>query len=206
MFAGIVLAAGTSSRLGRPKQLLAYHGRPLTQHVIDAAIAASLDDVIVVLGERAEDMLAELTLPPPARARVNPDYLEGQSSSLRAGLRAAGPEIRAAVLLLGDQPTVGVGAIRAVLAEYERRGGPVVRATYGGVPGHPVLIDRSVWSEVEAIAGDVGARELLANHPEWVTEVELAAGRPADVDTWDDYQRLIGPGGGESEGARRKGK
>lgn len=200
MISGVVLAAGTSLRLGRPKQLLAYHGSPLTQHVIDAAIAAGLDDVIVVLGERAEEMLAQLALPPPARAVLNPDYLQGQSSSLRAGLRAVGPESRAAVILLGDQPTVGVEAIRAVRAEYERRGGPVVRATYGGEPGHPVLIDRSVWSYVEAIAGDVGARELLADHPDWVVPVAVAGERPHDVDSWEDYQRLLEPGALRAKG------
>ncbi len=203
MIVGIVLAAGTSSRLGRPKQLLSFRGRPLTQHVIDAAVAAGLDEVIVVLGERSAEVNAALTRPPQARVVVNPDYLQGQSSSLRAGLRAAGPEPRAAVILLGDQPTVGAGAIRAVVAEYERRGGPVVRATYGGVPGHPVLIDRSVWVDVEAIEGDVGARELLADHPEWVTEVALGADRPHDVDSWDDYQRLVEPAGRD---LRAKGK
>ncbi len=203
MIAGVVLAAGTSSRLGRPKQLLAYQGSPLTQHVIDAAIAAGLDDVIVVLGERAEDMLAQLVLPAPARALLNPDYLQGQSSSLRAGLRAAGPDVRAAVILLGDQPTVGVEAIRAVMAEYERRGGPVVRATYGGAPGHPVLIDRGVWSQVEAIRGDFGARKLLSDHPEWVVAVAVAGERPHDVDSWEDYQRLVEPVG---RGPRAKGK
>ncbi len=206
MIAGVVLAAGASSRLGRPKQLLPFQGRPLTQHVIDAAVAAGLDEVIVVLGAQAEEVLEQLVLPPGTRALVNPDYLQGQSSSLRAALRAAGPETRAAVVLLGDQPTVRVEAIQAVVAAYERLGGPVVRATYGGEPGHPVLFDRSVWSDVATVAGDVGARELLADHPEWVTSVALAADRPTDVDTWDDYQRLIAQVGREPRGARRKGK
>ena len=81
MIAGVVLAAGTSSRLGRPKQLLPLQGKPLTQHVIDATIAAGLDEVVVVLGHAAEEVEAGLELPPPARAVVNPDYEAGQSSS-----------------------------------------------------------------------------------------------------------------------------
>ncbi len=145
-------------------------------------------------------------MPPPARALLNPDYLQGQSSSLRAGLRAAGPDIRGAVILLGDQPTVGVEAIRAVMAEYERRGGPVVRAMYGGEPGHPVLIDRSLWSYVEAIAGDIGARELLADHPDWVVPVAVAGERPHDIDSWEDYQRLVEPVGRKTRGERAKRK
>ncbi len=203
MITGIVLAAGMSSRLGRPKQLLSFRGRPLTQHVIDRAVAAGLDDVIVVLGHRAAEVRAALVMPPRARVAVNPDYQQGQSSSLRAGLRAVTSEARAAVILLGDQPTVGVEAIRAVIAAYERQGGRVVRATYGGEPGHPVLIDRSVWSHIEAIQGDFGARELLADHPEWVVTVALEADRPDDIDSWDAYQKLVGPAGGEP---RAKGK
>ncbi len=193
MIAGVVLAAGTSSRLaGRLKQLLPLGGRPITQHVIDAALAAGLDDVVVVLGHKAEEVRAGLELRPPARAVVNPDFQAGQSSSLRAGLRSLGPDIQAALILLGDQPGVSREVIRAVMEAYDRTGGPVVRASYGGRAGHPVLLDRRVWAEVEAVEGDRGARDLMEQHPDWVVSLELGGHPPADVDTWSDYLRLSG--------------
>lgn len=198
MIAGIVLAGGTSSRLGRPKQLLPWKGRPILQHVIDAALAAGLDEVVVVLGYAAEEVRAGLELPPEARAAVNADYAAGQSTSLRLGLRHSPPSARAAVVLLGDQPETRAGAIRAVVEAYERTGGPVVRARYGHRPGHPLLFDRSVWSELEALEGDRGARDVLVRHPEWIVSAAADGEPPADVDTWEDYERLVGqPGAAE---------
>ena len=121
---------------------------------------------------------------------MNPDYTSGQSSSLRAGLRAVGPEVDAAVVLLADQPEVSGDPIRQVIEAYQRTGGPVVRVMYGAVPGHPVLFDRSVWDEVESVEGDLGARDLLADHPEWLVTVAVDAEPPPDIDTWDDYEEL----------------
>lgn len=191
MISGVVLAAGTSSRLGRPKQLLPLHGRPLLQHVVDAAAAAGLDEVLVVLGHGAAEVEAALRLPPAARTVGCPDYREGQSASLRTGLAAAAPEARAAVVLLGDQPTVDADAIRAVIEAYGATGGPVVQARYDGRPGHPVLLDRRVWGEMEKVRGDRGARDVLVEHAEWVVPVDLPGEPPPDVDTRADYERLV---------------
>ncbi len=191
MISAVVLAAGTSSRLGRPKQLLPLQAKPLTQHVIDAAIAAGLDEVVVVLGYAAEEVKAVLQLPPPARVVLNPDYETGQASSLRAGLRALGPTVNAAVILLADQPEIKADVIRSVVETYEESGGPVVRASYGGKAGHPVLFDRRLWPEVEAVEGDRGARDLLGAHPEWIVAVEVEGEPPRDVDDWDDYERIV---------------
>lgn len=188
----MVLGAGTSSRLGRPKQLLLYRGRPVLQHSVDAAAAAGLDDVVVVLGHAAEEVEAVLSLPAVARTVVNRDYAAGQSTSLRAGLQAAHPDARAAVVLLGDQPGVSPQVIRALVDAYKRGGCTVVQAAYGGRPGHPLLLDRAVWPEVESVRGDTGARGLLARHPEWVVCVEVGGEPPPDVDTWEDYERLLG--------------
>jgi molybdenum cofactor cytidylyltransferase len=167
-------------------------GRPLLQHVVDAACAVGLDEVIVVLGHQAGEVAAALRLPSVARTVVNPDYAEGQSTSFRAGLRTLGPEARAAVILLGDQPGIAPGAIRAVVEAYERGGGPVVQAAYGRRQGHPVLFDRRIWPELEALTGDVGAREILSLHPEWMTTVDVGGEPPQDVDTWEDFRRVSG--------------
>ncbi len=190
MIAGVVLAAGTSSRVGRPKMILPLGGRPVLQHVLDAAVAAGLEEIAVVLGHSADQIQREVEIRPPARAVINPDYESGQSSSLRAGLRALGPAARAAVILLGDQPGMGAEAIRRVIAEYGRTGGAVVQAYYRGARGHPVLLDRRVWADAEKVEGDRGARDLIERHPEWVVPVEFDREAPPDIDCWEDYERV----------------
>ncbi len=191
MISGIVLAAGTSSRLGCTKQLLELRGKPLVQHVVDAADAAGLDEIVVVLGHEAGRVRAALTLPANARAVVNPRYAEGQSSSLAAGLDAAGPASEAAVVLQADQPGVGAAAVRALVDAFRERRARIVRVRYRGAPG-PALLSRAIWDEVRLIGGDTGARELIAARPEWVEEVPIDADAPPDVDTLEDWDRLLG--------------
>ncbi len=132
-----------------------------------------------------------ITGPLRARTVVNPDYASSQSSSLRTGLHALGDDIGAALILLGDQPAIRLEAIRTVMRIYERTGGPVVRASYSGQVGHPVLFERGVWAELEKLEGDRGARDLLAGHRDWVVRADLSGEPPSDVDSWDDYQRIL---------------
>jgi molybdenum cofactor cytidylyltransferase len=190
LISGIVLAGGTSSRLGRPKQLLELEGRPVLQHVVDAAAAAGLDEIVVVLGHMAGEIASAIDLPPAARTCLNPRYASGQSTSLSAGLAAAGPASDAALVLLGDQPRIGPDVVRAVVERYRETGARVVRAWYGGRPAHPVLFDRSVWADLQAVEGDRGARDLLKAHPDWEVRVDAGDVVPGDVDTWEDYERL----------------
>ena len=189
----VVLAAGASRRLGRPKQLLSLEGVPLAQHALERAAATAAGEVIVVLGYEAERVADALTLPPQrGRIVVNPDFASGQAGSLRAGLRAARPEALAALVLLGDQPRLRPEVIEAVIAAWLAGAGPAVRAEYSGRPGHPVILDRALWPELERLAGDRGARDLLASRPADVMGVEVGGDPPADVDTWEDYVRLGG--------------
>lgn len=187
MISGVVLAAGTSSRLGRPKQLLELEGKPLLQHAVDAASAA-LDEVVVVLGHESDRIAAALELPSNARVVVNEDYARGQSSSLKAGLAALGPEVEAAALLLGDQPRVTSGVIEAVVGVWRKSGSAVVRPRYGEIPGHPVIVARGEWAAWGELTGDTGARRLLET--QGVTYLALEGPAPADVDEWDDYARV----------------
>lgn len=190
MTAGIVLAAGTSSRMGRTKQLLPFRGRPLLQHVVDVA-ATSLDEVVVVLGYAAAEIGSVLSLPSHARIEINPDYGSGQASSLRVGLLAVADRFPGAVVLLGDQPGIGGEAIRAVIETQLRTGAAIVRTTYRGMPGHPVYLDRSIWPEIMEASGDLGARAWIAKHPDRVEAVATSSPAPIEVDTEDDYQRLL---------------
>ena len=176
--------------MGSPKQLLPLGGQPLLQHVVDAAAAAGLSDVIIVLGHAADEVGAALVLPPGARTVLNPRHAEGQATSLATGLSAAAPGATAALVLLGDQPEVRPGAIRAVAAAHTPGGAPILRAAYGGRPGHPVLIDRALWPEAMALRGDGGARALIARHPGSLRLVEVGGAPPEDVDTPDDHRRL----------------
>jgi len=196
---GIVLAAGASERMGRPKQLLPLGDRCLLQRVLEVALASSLDEVIVVLGEHADEIRAAIDPDVGGRARfvVNPDHVDGQSASLRCGLRAADPRSQAAVVLLGDQPGIDAELIDRLAAAFAAADSPVLRPFYraggdaGGVPGHPVFLARRIWPQLDQLSGDQGARALLADRPDWLRAVPVEGARPPDIDTWEDYQRVV---------------
>ena len=190
MVTGVLLAAGLGSRLGQVKPLAELGGIPLLEHSVLRAADAGLDEIVLVLGHAADEVRRGVRLPPGVSVVVNPDYSTGQASSLRTGLAAASPASRAAVVLLGDQPNISPEAIREVVRIHATTGAPVVRARYGREPGHPVLLDRSVWSEVSSEAGDRGAGPALARHPEWVTWADFGEPSPSEVDSPDDLERL----------------
>jgi molybdenum cofactor cytidylyltransferase len=191
VISGVILAAGTSSRLGRPKQLLDLGGTPVLAHVTETALASPLEEVVVVLGHLASAVATAVPERPRLRRVVNERFAEGQSTSLAAGLRALSPRCAAAVILLGDQPGITSDAIRAVVETFRRGGKPVAQATYEGRPAHPTLIARAVWEEIlSAAEGDHGAGPVLAGHPEWVERVEVGGQPPDDIDTEADYERL----------------
>lgn len=189
MISGLILAAGSSSRMGRPKQLLDVGGRPMLQWVIDAAHGAGLDEIVVVLGHEAATVGAALLLPAEGRTVVNPDHAAGQSTSLRAGLDALDRSSEAAVILLGDQPSVGAAHITRALEAFRVGRSPVLRSVWRGTPGHPVVVARSEWDEFRGLTGDIGARQLLSDRSR-VMVLEMEAPAPPDVDTAEDYERL----------------
>jgi molybdenum cofactor cytidylyltransferase len=189
VISGVVLAAGTSSRLGRPKQLLELEGRPLLQHVVDAAAASGLDEVVVVLGHESERIASALTLPPRTRVVVNRDYEDGQSTSLRAGLSSVDARADAAAILLGDQPRLTPAAIRKAVDAFRASEAPIMRALWRGTPGHPVVLARSEWESIRKLSGDRGARDLVAASAS-VDVIEMSEPPVEDVDTWEQYESL----------------
>jgi molybdenum cofactor cytidylyltransferase len=190
--AGIVLAAGASTRLGRPKQLLDLAGKPVIAHVVERALAAGLDEVIVVTGGAGEAVAAALA-DAPVRIVANPAFRDGQSTSLIAGLRLLPDAIDAVVVLLGDQPGVDPADIGSVVARRrEPPFPPIVMTAYGSQRSHPVLFGREVFPELLAITGDQGGRDVIRAHAAEVAAIpSVLAEPPLDLDTEDAYKALL---------------
>jgi molybdenum cofactor cytidylyltransferase len=183
--AGLVLAAGRSTRMGGPNKLLEeINGRPLVRIATEQVLASRAKPVIVVTGhqkERIERALAGL----PVTFVHNPDYAEGLSTSLKAGIAAVPAQADGAIVCLGDMPQVSAALIDRLIAAFEpERGALVVIPTIAGKRGNPVLWARRFFPDLLAVEGDVGARHLIGGYAEAVTEVALDdGGALIDVDT-----------------------
>jgi CTP:molybdopterin cytidylyltransferase MocA len=204
---GIVLAAGASTRMGRPKALVPLAGAPLLQHVVDAAAHSRLAELVLVLGPHADEIRAALAPPSrlPLRVALVSGEAPGASASLAAGLRAADPRADVAVVLLGDQPGVAAALIDRLVAEFAAGSAPALRPVWRdaqgrAVPGHPVLLARSLWGAALELRGDAGARQLFGAHPEWLRELQLPGEPPADLDTPEDLARAEAVARRSSEG------
>jgi molybdenum cofactor cytidylyltransferase len=181
---GILLAAGEGRRFGGPKQLARLNGRPLIEHALAAMLAVpAVDPVVIVLGAHAERIQAEADLR-GAEVIVCTDWADGQSASLKAGAAALG-EVDAAVITLADQPFITPQVIAGVLDQRGRH--LVVRATYDGRPGHPVLLERRLLDHVRELSGDTGARDLLIGDHVRVWECGRLCD-PTDIDTPERLQ------------------
>ena len=182
---GIVLGAGASRRLGRPKQTLPFGDTTLLGWVIRDVEASGLDRVILVLGGAANEALAGAR---PGRAEVvnNTAYGTGCASSLLAGLDAAGPA-DAVVLILGDMPGVDAQLIDAVRADWEAHRPWAAVTDYRGRPGHPLVFSAAAFADLRVLHGDKAVWKLLDAHPERFRRVPADRDLPQDVDTWDDY-------------------
>jgi CTP:molybdopterin cytidylyltransferase MocA len=179
-----VLAAGRATRFGSPKQLAVVDGLPLVAHAVRAAHGAAVAHVLVVVGHEAGAVAAAAATGGPITVVANPDHEQGQSTSLRAGLQAAGrTEARVAVVLLADQPGVAAGTIDAVAAAVgvDVEAAP---ARHDDGTSHPVAFARRVWERAAAVSGDRGARDLLTDLT--VVEVRVPGPAPADVDVPGD--------------------
>lgn len=187
MIAGIVLAAGEGRRFGGAKQLALLEDRPLIEHALAAMMAVpAIDPVVVVLGAHADRIRAEADLM-GAEAVVCADWALGQSASLRAGLLAVA-EADAVVVTLADQPFVTPQVIAGVLDRGDASA-DAVRATYGGQPGHPVLLKRTLFGRVADLRGDVGARAVFASASVHEWECGYLC-RGDDIDTPDQLEAV----------------
>jgi len=190
--AGVILAAGASRRLGRPKQLLPLGGRPLLSLTLAAARQTRLDPLLIILGHAAEEIRRQVDLT-GLTVIENPSYSEGLSTSVRLAVQHLPDHIEAVVFLLGDQPCLEPAIVNRLLETFCRERSAIVQPCYAEGPGHPVLLSRALFPELERLSGDTGARPVLQRH---ATEVHLVDvrefHRPNDLDTWEDYERLLG--------------
>lgn len=188
--AAVVLAAGTSSRLGTPKQLLELDGRPVLAHTLEAVRQSTLDPILVVLGHERNQIEHRVDLS-AATVVDNPDFRSGQSSSMRAAMRSLPVDIDAVIFVLGDQPLVEAEVIDALANARRHRGAVIAQPRYAEGRGNPVLFGRELFEELLGVTGDTGARPLLERHRDWVTLVDVSEHRrPDDLDTLADYAAL----------------
>jgi len=188
-FGAVVLAAGGSSRLGRPKQLLKRKGKTLLRRTVEAALQAGGAPVVVVIGAHSEEMQAELAGLQVLVAR-NEKWSEGLSSSLRLGIEALQPtEAQAALLLPCDQPLLSCELLLQWMQRFVE-GALIVACEYGGTWGAPLLFERALWPALQVLEGDCGAQRVARDNARLVQSVPFEGGA-LDIDSDDDYQKLL---------------
>ncbi len=195
MIAGLVLGAGSSSRLGQPKQLLAYRGKPLLQTAVDNALAARFDQVIAAIGGAAPEVREQVDFG-SAEVVENVAFTTGCSSSIVAALDRVDPAADGLVLMLGDQPGVTVDTINACIDQLSASansadGAPLLVCGYADGRGHPFGFARSVFGHLAALQGDKAVWKLLESGVFQVDELPRPGPIPLDVDTRQDYEALL---------------
>jgi len=184
---GLVLAAGGSKRLGRPKQLLPYGRATLLDHVLDTARSCSFDQLLCVIGGAAPDVRAAVDFG-GVQVVENADFGEGCSSSIAAALHAVDSRCDVLILMLGDQPGVTADTVTRLLAE--RGDSPIAVCAYSDGRGHPLVFSRSLFPELESLHGDKAVWKLLDRHEAVAADVPVDGAIPRDVDTWEDYAQI----------------
>nr|NJM01100.1 nucleotidyltransferase family protein [Desulfobacula sp.] len=189
--AGVLLAAGTASRLGQTKQLLPFRGSTLLSRAMENAAASDLDELVVVLGHEAGRIMQSLDLS-GVRTVINPDYAKGQSTSLIKGLGAVSPSCAGALFLLADQPLVTPDIINRLIKAFQDSGVPLVIPFHRGRRGNPVLVARSLFPKLLSLSADTGARALFDEYKASILRVEFDTDAVlVDVDTALDYEALL---------------
>ncbi len=205
--AAIILAAGSSSRMGggRHKLLLPLDDRPVLAHVIEATLTSQARPIIIVLGHQANEVRLQIkpyTTHPDITLVDNADYLQGMSTSIHMGLQtlisfgykksASSYQVDSTLILLGDQPMITPQVINTLITAYRDRGKRIVAPLYSGKRGSPVLFDMSLFPELLEVTGDEGGRTVLVRHRQEVELIEMGdALTNYDVDTWEAYQQVV---------------
>lgn len=190
----IILAAGASTRLGQPKQLLTYQGKSLIRHIAEMAVDSRCQPVVVVLGACAESIASHLENL-DIHIVYNQEWSTGMASSIKCGINAVqaiAPEIEASVLMLCDQPFVSANLINQLVTEYETTNSMIVASEYANILGVPALFHKELFSELTLLQGDVGAKKTIRKHEPNCSSIPFSEG-VIDIDTLEDYEQLHKP-------------
>jgi molybdenum cofactor cytidylyltransferase len=191
MLSAIILAAGESKRMGKPKQLMPLGKSTLLEQAIDNLLNSSVDETIVVLGHKAEEITDKI-VNKPVKVVINPDYQQGMSTSIVAGLIMVDPRSQAVMLALGDQPLVTSLTINQLIEAFNKNRKGIAVPTYRGRRGHPIIFDIKYKAELFKLKGDIGGREIIQNHPKDVFMVAVDSESViSDIDTQEDYQSQL---------------
>lgn len=188
----VILAAGSSSRLGRPKQLLSYHHKSLLDNTIEEAKKATDGLVLVILGGN-RDVIENNIIQSGVTICYNPDWEEGMSSSIRLGLalcRKEHEELEQLIFTVCDQPFISADIFRGLISGAADTGKGIVASSYGGTLGTPVLFDQKYFDELTALKGEEGAKKIVTKFKDEVAAVTFEKGG-IDIDTPEDYNRLL---------------
>ena len=191
----IVLAAGASSRLGSPKQLLSFSGATLLQHSIEAAQLSDAANVLVVLGAKADLIKTEINHT-TANMVVNPSWKEGMASTIHFGLQTLvemHPQTEAVIFMVADQPFVTAELLNNLMELNRNEQRSIVSSKYGSTFGTPVLFTKPFFPELMELTGDVGAKSLVRKYMNEAAFVSFPKG-DIDIDTVEDYEKLDGGG------------
>lgn len=187
----IIIAAGASSRLGRPKQLLHYANKPMLQHLLQVSSDSVAAKVIVVLGANAEKITSEVAFG-EAQVVVNEGWQEGMASSIRTGIKVLveiEPLIAGAIIMLCDQPYITSTLLDCLITTYLNTDKPIVASEYNSVLGSPAFFQRSIFPELLQLKGDAGAKVIIQQHSKEVEAVAFSKG-DIDIDTPADYEQV----------------
>jgi len=187
--AGVLLAAGTSSRMGSNKMLFVLDGESVLRGAVRRALAGGLSPLVVVLGHEAEKARRELDGLPCLTA-INPDYEQGINSSLKTGVSGLPAEAGAAMVMLADMPFVTPEMIAAMIDRYRSTEAPLVISDYEGVNAPPMLYDRSLFAELLAMTGEGCGRQVVKRHRHEAEVISWPASALADLDVPEDYERM----------------
>jgi molybdenum cofactor cytidylyltransferase len=187
----IVLAAGGASRMGQPKQLLAFQGKTLVRRAAESALQGGCEPVVVVTGA-ATQSVTDAVKDLPVHPRFNSQWSTGMGSSITAGIRSLlmlDPHIEAAIILPCDQARIDSGVISVLIERFVAAGKPIAACVYSGTIGTPCCFDQSMFAQLQSLNGDSGAKSLLRRHVDQVSTFDWPQGA-FDVDTPDDWQLL----------------
>lgn len=189
---GVILAAGASTRLGTPKQLLDYQGCSLIRRVATTAIASLAEPVIVVLGANAVQIQPELR-DLETQVVINPQWMDGISTSIHIGIEAllaVKPDVEAAVLLVCDQPFISPTLINQLITTYQQAHPRIIASAYAGVVGVPALFDHTLFPALMSLSGDRGAKQIMQQYSQFTQTIPYPEAA-FDIDTFADYTQLL---------------